>query len=270
MRKRGFTLIELLVVIAIIAILAAILFPVFAQARSKGRQASDLSNLKQIGLGFLMYSQDYDEKLLGAWFEDRSPQCTPGPIVYFDSMVQPYVKNEKLFLSPEFIQQQSDPAPDWYCYPRMINKSPSGRSTSFSYAVNSVHVWNFTRWLDGTTLGQSSPNHHGIVTPYQSPFGTETSQAMLEEPSNTIYAIDAHCPDLWSDGHIDYPMQRGLNTWSCVGKYWEGPSDRVGFFQGVNNIVWTDGHVKPRRHGATFPSEWTVQADNQADPFRPR
>ena len=59
--KKAFTLIELLVVIAIIAILAAILFPVFAQAREKARQTSCLSNLKQIGLGLMMYTQDYDE-----------------------------------------------------------------------------------------------------------------------------------------------------------------------------------------------------------------
>src|SRR5262245_33152461 len=60
-RRRGFTLIELLVVIAIIAILAAILFPVFAQARAKARQATCVSNLKQLGHGLLMYTQDYDE-----------------------------------------------------------------------------------------------------------------------------------------------------------------------------------------------------------------
>jgi len=62
MKQRGFTLIELLVVIAIIAILAAILFPVFAQARSKARQTADLSNMKQLGTAMMMYAQDFDEK----------------------------------------------------------------------------------------------------------------------------------------------------------------------------------------------------------------
>src|SRR5438132_3273033 len=68
-RHAGFTLIELLVVIAIIAILAAILFPVFAQARDKARQTACLSNLKQLSLGVLMYAQDYDEVLPGNAYE---------------------------------------------------------------------------------------------------------------------------------------------------------------------------------------------------------
>src|SRR5712691_13462423 len=72
-RNRGFTLIELLVVIAIIAILAAILFPVFAQARDKARASTCLSNIKQLSLGVLMYAQDYDEQLL---FYPGSSHCS--------------------------------------------------------------------------------------------------------------------------------------------------------------------------------------------------
>ena len=72
-KRRGFTLIELLVVIAIIAILAAILFPVFAQAREKARQTACLSNLKQVGTGLQMYSQDYDEAYSGFYKNSPSP-----------------------------------------------------------------------------------------------------------------------------------------------------------------------------------------------------
>jgi prepilin-type N-terminal cleavage/methylation domain-containing protein/prepilin-type processing-associated H-X9-DG protein len=92
---RGFTLIELLVVIAIIAILAAILFPVFARARENARKASCMSNLKQIGLGYLQYAQDYDERQLPV-----RAGGNPSPHFAWHEIIQPYVKSTQLLRCP--------------------------------------------------------------------------------------------------------------------------------------------------------------------------
>ncbi|MEI6431824.1 MAG: prepilin-type N-terminal cleavage/methylation domain-containing protein [bacterium] len=93
-RRAGFTLIELLVVIAIIAILAAILFPVFAQAREKARQTSCLSNAKQYALANLMYIQDYDESF------PMSSYLNVSCVETFYSVVMPYVKNDQVTKCP--------------------------------------------------------------------------------------------------------------------------------------------------------------------------
>ena len=90
-RRSAFTLIELLVVIAIIAILAAILFPVFARARENARRSSCQSNLKQIALGMVQYTQDYDEKYL---IQDT------GNLLHFGYILQPYVKSRQIFVCP--------------------------------------------------------------------------------------------------------------------------------------------------------------------------
>ncbi len=94
-RRRGFTLIELLVVIAIIAILAAILFPVFAQAREKARQTSCLSNIKQIGTGMMMYVQDFDETYPMNQYDDPTRPNTPADPRFrlWTVVVAPYIKN---------------------------------------------------------------------------------------------------------------------------------------------------------------------------------
>jgi prepilin-type N-terminal cleavage/methylation domain-containing protein/prepilin-type processing-associated H-X9-DG protein len=98
--KRGFTLIELLVVIAIIAILAAILFPVFAKVREKARQTSCLSNEKQLGLAFAQYYEDYDEK----WPSGSTANTTPADEVSGDgwaATIYPYVKSTGLYKCPD-------------------------------------------------------------------------------------------------------------------------------------------------------------------------
>src|SRR5712692_8437838 len=114
----AFTLIELLVVIAIIAILAAILFPVFAQARAKARQATCLSNQKQLGLAWVMYAQDYDETspnpvFIGRyWIKDfggcgayKSAPLGTGVTrcddLYFQDLIQPYARNQNIGWCPE-------------------------------------------------------------------------------------------------------------------------------------------------------------------------
>ncbi len=100
MLRRGFTLIELLVVIAIIAILAAILFPVFAKAREKARQSSCLSNVKQINLAVLQYAQDYDERVPVNYY------WNPNRYSYI-MFIEPYVKNSQVFNCPSMTARAS-------------------------------------------------------------------------------------------------------------------------------------------------------------------
>jgi prepilin-type N-terminal cleavage/methylation domain-containing protein/prepilin-type processing-associated H-X9-DG protein len=107
--RRGFTLIELLVVIAIIAILAAILFPVFAKAREKARQTSCLNNVRQMTTSALMYLQDYDERFFHRFFPVTTP-TTPDHIHWIDlnptrsSLLDPYTKNKQIYLCPSEVR----------------------------------------------------------------------------------------------------------------------------------------------------------------------
>ena len=119
--KRGFTLIELLVVIAIIALLAAILFPVFARARENARRSSCLNNLKQIGIGFASYTQDYDESL---------PVREVGS-VNWGQRLQPYLKSTQVFICPSKSGTTN-----------MRNGGSGGEQVRAGYAVNP----RFTDW----------------------------------------------------------------------------------------------------------------------------
>ena len=135
MKKAGFTLIELLVVIAIIAILAAILFPVFARAREKARQSSCLSNEKQLALGIMMYAQDYDECLPIAWAGNNYWNHDIDTI--WTISVQPYVKNTGIFDCPSSLLGT------WAFTAGRMN----GQISHCSYGYNCA-------WMNGTPMAK--------------------------------------------------------------------------------------------------------------------
>ncbi len=130
--KKGFTLIELLVVIAIIAILAAILFPVFSRAREQARKTQCLSNMKQIGTALMMYAQDWDETL-PIWWPPcwGNPNYPPGGL-YWTEALMPYLKNVDIFKCPSASGAQHQ----WWsasCYPGNYGRPQNNIICNYGY-----------------------------------------------------------------------------------------------------------------------------------------
>ena len=132
MKRHGFTLIELLVVIAIIAILAAILFPVFARAREKARQTSCLSNVKQIALAEIMYVQDYDETHGRVYYYYEGSGVLTG-LKFWPFRLNPYMKNWQIVVCPSEDYFYPYPSPDGFTasYTLVnISENRAGQSTT--------------------------------------------------------------------------------------------------------------------------------------------
>jgi len=150
MTRRGFTLIELLVVIAIIAILAAILFPVFAKAREKARQSSCLSNVKQVMLAFMQYKQDYDERWPRMfWGGANWEPVTSG---WWGGEIAPYCKNTQIFLCPS----KQDTVCSYIYNSGYLNGTADATITNAAELVAMADSTGNGWWgLDGNTAGNS-------------------------------------------------------------------------------------------------------------------
>jgi prepilin-type N-terminal cleavage/methylation domain-containing protein len=176
-RKAGFTLIELLVVIAIIAILAAILFPVFAKARAKARETSSASNLRQIGIGILMYAQDYDQRtpVIATMFEldpaaiNRNVLTDPqSPLV----VLAPYTKNQEIFKHPGAINGLKDGVgdrrPDGELTYRFMGWDSAYRflrSGTMAQCVAGLGTpWHSDTVLNGQLIDDGFSGHNGDIT----------------------------------------------------------------------------------------------------------
>ena len=231
--NRGFTLIELLVVIAIIAILAAILFPVFAQARERARAISCVSNLKQMSLGMLMYCQDYDETFAGSrmYCVDLTTgvvidTCTdvggsPGNVFTWLSAIKPYVKSYDLFRCPSNPNAAKFATEDW------------DKKFKAGYALSGVSVFDIRK----------DPPNGG---PYADGNGVSaTSLASINRPSETMMILES----TWSNSDLGDWVGRIDNPPACG---WG-----QGYFMhfgrgGQGNWAFFDGHVKASKVDELF------------------
>lgn len=209
-KRSGFTLIELLVVIAIIAILAAILFPVFAEAREKARQTVCLSNVKQIGLATMMYVEDYDETMFPPQTSDGNPNhqvtwdgtydYTNYPNWTFNAatgLLGPYTKN----------------GPIQDC-PSAASVPVGNPPVAIAYGLNML--------LYFSTSFQSTGN---------------PTLAAFDEPTNTILIAD--CAGIYGSGSNIQVYRNNFLDWPSMVE-----PDVQGRHMGFANVAWMDGHAK--------------------------
>jgi len=217
--RRGFTLIELLVVIAIIAILAAILFPVFAQAREAARKTSCLSNLKQIGTAWQMYAGDYDERsLINTW---NAGGNLGEKRRIFSVRLQPYVKNEGIFLCP------SDSRP-WTSTDQEVGPGQAEILARGSYAFQSWGEWSLSQiaapadyFIAWDTTGQPwDGGANGNPFGDMAWIGEETSEGAWRWAKDSFFAArhQDQVNMIFADGHAK--TLRCAQVFPCTNKGW--------------------------------------------------
>lgn len=225
--NRGFTLIELLVVIAIIAILAAILFPVFAKARENARRSSCQSNLKQIGLGLLQYTQDYDE-LLPHSFHDRGAASTPRYESWM-AMAYPYIKSVQLFYCPSDSESaNANTAGDETGTAVKLVANNTLGGLIVSYSINSAYSYN-----NPPLSPAAQPTKADGVTP-----NPAVSLAAIEAPATTAWAFDNRRDS--RGGYFAFFSQYATIDPGPPPHY----ESIIARHLDTTNVLWCDGHVK--------------------------
>ena len=274
-KYRGFTLIELLVVIAIIAILAAILFPVFAQAREAARKTSSLSNTKQLGLAAMMYVQDYDEMYpCNSWDTPYIPTADHDSrsLVYPSAVqwpwrIMPYMKNKQILVCPSDPSAGKNGWRGYWAPPSPTCDDAWGVPTPISYAHNQ-HLFGYG---GATTIGQTGPGPSCFgPAPDWAVFYQPLSLAAVPTPASTYMLGDygrAFMETWWVNNLRASAYTDRFNASAPGGgasvdqsnATWRArfQQDNVHRHQMGSNITFADGHSKWRAGKAiTSGEDW--------------
>jgi prepilin-type N-terminal cleavage/methylation domain-containing protein/prepilin-type processing-associated H-X9-DG protein len=237
-KGRGFTLIELLVVIAIIAILAAILFPVFARARENARRASCQSNLKQLALGLMQYTQDYDEKY-PPMFSGTSGNWLWGQVT------MPYLKSTQIFECPSFTNTYAGNKSSYF-----VSDNPD---PSQLQGYNVAYGMNMGMYGSGGRIPLSIA---AINNPAELCMLADTSRLYVPGQSKGYQALnDGTASSSTGEALVYYnsapPQGSGVGNWA-------GPDCR---HLDTVNMAFADGHVKSMKYNAVYNSPVATVTD---------